>query len=73
MARSTLPRHKKFAVGTRVQHHETKERGVVVHVFSDRTLADVVVVTWAGSDHGTAVPIETLRPYKIAERRRRRR
>jgi hypothetical protein len=63
----------KFPVGTRVEDRETKARGVVVHTFSDATLKDVCVVRWGASDDGVAVPIDTIREYKVAPIAKRRR
>ena len=66
----------RYPVGTRVQDRATGERGIVVRIFRDPMLADVVVVRWGANNEGVAVPVSSLKKYRpppIAERRRGRR
>jgi hypothetical protein len=69
-----MPRRKlKFPVNTRVVDIDTGARGVVVHVFRDPMLADTRVVRFGAANDGIAVPIESIRKYKLAPIAARRR
>ena len=65
----------RYPVGTRVQDRATGER-IVVRIFRDLMLADVVVVRWGANNEGVTVPVSSLKKYRpppIAECRRGRR
>jgi hypothetical protein len=61
------------SAGTSPSMSLTKTRGVVVHVFRDRMLADIRVVRFGAANDGIAVPVSSIRRYRtapIAQRRR---
>jgi hypothetical protein len=70
-----MTRKIRYPVGCRVIDRKTKERGTVVHVFRDPTLADVRVVRFGAANEGLAVPLSLIGQYRtapIAQRRRSR-
>jgi hypothetical protein len=65
-----MPTRRRYPIGTRVIDRETKEPGVVVHIFRDPMLADTRVVRFGAANDGLAVPVDSIRRAPIAQRSR---
>jgi hypothetical protein len=66
-----MKRRRRYPVGTAIVDCETGIAGRVVHLYEDPELRDeVVVVKFDLADYGVAVPIDTIRPAPVAQRRR---
>jgi len=61
----------KFAVGDRVESHESGKRGVVVYVFGDLTLKDVIAVKFDDRKDPLAIHVDDVEEIPAKPKRGR--
>jgi hypothetical protein len=59
----------KFAVGDRVENRESGKRGVVVYVFGDLTLKDVVAVNFDDRKDALAIHVDDVKKVPAKPKR----